>query len=202
MAIIGRRHVLAGAGLLLGSPAFAQTTAGNPRVAITTGQGPIVVEIATDKAPITSANFLRYVDTRRYDDSQIYRASRDQGAPTFGLIEAGLPNHPGRLLPPIAHESTTQTGLKHLDGTLSLARFAPGTGRADFFICIGDAPNLDANPAQAGDNLGFAAFGRVTDGMDVVRAILALPTGGVARNPTMAGQILDPPVAIVTMRRV
>ena len=199
MAIIRRREVLAGAGLLA-TPAWAQ--AANPRVTITTEKGAIIVEIAADKAPITSANFLRYVDTRRYDDAQIYRASRDEGAPTFGLIEAGLPNHPGRILPPIAHESTTQTGLKHLDGTLSLARFEPGSGRADFFICVGEAPNLDANPAQAGDNLGFAAFGRVTDGMDVVRAILALPTPGKARNPAMVGQILEPPVPILSMKKM
>ena len=88
-----------------------------------------------------------------------------------------------------------------MDGTLSLARFAPGTGRADFTILVGDSPGMDANPSQPGDNQGFAAFGRVVQGMDVVHAILALPTNGVARNPVMQGQILSPPVAIVTMRR-
>ena len=200
MGIIRRREVLVGAGVLAASPAFAQ--AANPKVAITTDHGVITAEIFQDKAPITAGNFLRYVDTKRYDDSQFYRAVRAQGAPNLGLIELGIANHPQRLLPPIRHEPTTVTGLSNTDGTLSLARFAPGTGRADFSICVGDATYLDADPSQPGDNLGFAAFGRVADGMDVVKAILALPTNGAARNPAMAGQILSPPVSIVTMRRV
>ena len=202
MVGIGRRKVLAGAGALAASPAWAQAPAANPKVAITTDHGVILVEIFQDKAPITSANFLRYVDTRRYDDAQFYRAVRAPGAPNLGLIEAGVPNHPEHLLPPIKHEPTTETGVHNTDGTLSLARFAPGTGRADFSICVGDATYLDADPSQPGANLGFAAFGRVADGMDVVKAILALPTNGAARNPAMAGQILSPPVSIMTMRRV
>jgi len=200
MAKIGRREVLAGAAALAAGPALAQTA--NPKVVITTDHGVITAEIFQDKAPITAANFLRYVDTRRYDDAQVYRATRAEGAPEIGFIEGGIPNHPERLLPPIRHEPTTQTGLKHLDGTLSLARFAPGTGQADFTILVGDSPGMDADPSQPGDNQGFAAFGRVTEGMDVVKTILALPTGGVARNPVMNGQILSPPVKILTMRRV
>jgi peptidyl-prolyl cis-trans isomerase A (cyclophilin A) len=157
--------------------------------------------LETGRAPITAGNFLRYVDTGRYDNSSIYRATRTVGLETTGLIEGGLQNDPRRLLPPIAHESTLTTGLKHLDGTISMAREAPGTATADFFICVGDAPYLDANPAAAGDNAGYAAFGTVAAGMDVVRAILALPTTGVARNPVMRGQIIDPPVAILGMKR-
>ena len=202
MARIGRRHVLAGAGALIASPAWAQAPAANPRVAITTDHGVITAEIFQDKAPITAGNFLRYVDTKRYDDSQFYRAVRAPGAPELGLIEAGVSMYPTRLLPPIKHEPTTQTGLHHVDGTLSLARFAPGSGQSDFSIVVGDATYLDADPSQPGDNLGFAAFGHVSDGMDVVKAILALPTNGPARNPTMQGQILSPPVKILTMRRV
>ena len=196
---IGRRSLLAGAGALAASPAFAQ--AGNPKVAIQTGQGRIVVELAQDKAPITAGNFLRYVDTGRYDGSTVYRATRAGGAGPVGLIEGGLQNDPGKLLPPIAHESTLTTGLRHLDGTISMARDAPGTATADFFICVGPAAYLDADPNASGDNLGYAAFGVVVDGMDVIRAILALPTNGVARNPVMQGQILDPPVPIVSMKR-
>jgi len=197
---IGRRAVLAAAGALASGPAWAQ--AANPVVKITTDHGVITAEIFQDRAPITAGNFLRYVDTKRYDDAQFYRAVRAQGAPDMGLIEMGIANHPARLLPPIKHEPTTVTGLHHTDGTLSLARFAPGTGQADVSIIVGDGSYLDADPSQPGDNLGFAAFGRVTDGMDVVKAILALPTNGVAKNPTMQGQILSPPVSIVTMRRV
>ena len=200
MATIGRRQVIVGAGLLAATPALAQ--AANPKVAITTDHGVIVAEIAQDKAPITAGNFLRYVDTKRYDRSEFYRAVRAPGAPSLGLIEAGLSNHPDRLLPPIKHEPTTQTGLHHVDGTLSLARFAPGSGQSDFSICVGDAAYLDADPTQPGDNLGFAAFGQVVEGMDVVKAILALPTNGPARNASMQGQILSPPVSILTMRRV
>ena len=203
---IARRRLMAGAGALVAGPLFtsragAQAPAANPRVAITTDHGTFTAEIFSDKAPVTAGNFLRYVDTRRYDGAQFYRALRNAWDMTTGLIEGGLPNHPERLLPAIAHEPTTQTGLRNLDGTLSLARFAPGTGRADFSICLGDTPSLDADPSQPGDNLGFAAFGRVVDGMDVVHAILALPTNGTAQNPVMQGQILSPPVVIVTMRR-
>jgi len=200
MAVYRRREILAGAAALAASPALAQ--AANPKVAITTDHGVITAEIFQDKAPITAGNFLRYVDTKRYDDAQFYRAVRAQGAPDMGLIEMGIANHPGRLLPPIKHEPTTVTGLHNTDGTLSLARFAPGTGQADVSIVVGDGTYLDADPSQPGDNLGFAAFGRVTQGMDVVKAILALPTNGVARNPSMAGQILSPPVVIMTIRRV
>ncbi len=203
---IARRGLIAGAGALAASPLFtsqvgAQAPAANPRVVVTTDHGAFTAEIFADKAPITAGNFLRYVDTRRYDDTQFYRALRNSWDATTGLIEAGMPNHPERLLAPIAHEPTTQTGLKNLDGTLSLARFEPGSGRADFSICVGDTPSLDADPAQPGDNLGFAVFGRVVEGMEVVHAILALPTNGPAQNPVMQGQILSPPVTIVTMRR-
>ena len=196
---IGRRSLLAAAGALAASPAFAQ--AANPKVLIQTGQGRIVVELAQDKAPITAGNFLRYVDTGRYDGSTIYRATRAGGTGPVGLIEGGLQNDPAKLLPPIAHESTLTTGLRHVDGTISMARYGPGTATADFFICVGPASYLDADPNASDDNAGFAAFGAVVEGMDVVRAILALPTNGVARNPVMQGQILDPPVPIVSMKR-
>lgn len=199
---IHRRTVLATGGALLASSALAQTPGAKPRVTIQTGQGVIVVELEAGKAPITTANFLRYVDTRRYDGASIYRASRAPGAPTVGIIEGGLQNDPAKLLPPIAHESTTMTGLLHVDGTLSMARDAPGTATADFFICCGEATYLDAHPDAPGDNVGYAAFGTVVEGMEVARAILALPTPGKAINPAMQGQILDPPVAIVGMKRV
>ena len=196
-----RRDLLTGAGALLASPALAQTAPGVARVTLTTGQGVVVLEVAGDKAPITTANFLRYVEDRLYDRSKIYRALKAPGAPDVGLIQGGAridPAHPHR---PIAHESTTQTGLSHKDGTISLARRAPGTATSDFFICVGDALGYDANPSAPGDNLGFAAFGHVVEGMDVARAILALPTSPTAGPPGMVGQMLDPPVPILTARR-
>jgi peptidyl-prolyl cis-trans isomerase A (cyclophilin A) len=194
-----RRTLLATGLALAAAPALGQGA--KPRVAVLTDKGAIVLELEATRAPITTANFLRYVDAHRFDGATFYRASRDKSDPTVGLIEGGLQNDPARLFPPIAHESTTQTGLKHVDGTISMARYAPGSATADFFICIGPAPYLDADPSAAGDNAGFAAFGHVAEGMEVVKAILALPTNGVARNPVMKGQILSPPAPIISMRR-
>jgi peptidyl-prolyl cis-trans isomerase A (cyclophilin A) len=193
-----RRHLLAAAGVLAAGPAWAQTA--RPRVRLETEKGVIVAELADDKAPITVANFLRYVDTGRMDGAVFFRASRAPGSQTVGLVQAGVKD-PAKLFPPIAHESTLVTGLKHLDGTLSMARFAPGTAAADFSIMCGDAPYLDADPTAPGDNLGYAAFGQVIEGMDVARTILAMPTTGVADNPAMQGQILDPPIKILSARR-
>jgi peptidyl-prolyl cis-trans isomerase A (cyclophilin A) len=198
---IDRRGLIAGAAALVAAPALAQTPAPKPRVLVKTGQGLIVLELEAAKAPITVRNFLRYVEGGRFDGTTFYRAARTPGTTDQGLVEGGLQNNPEKVLRPIAHESTTMTGLAHIDGTISMAREAPGTARADFFICSGPAPSLDANPTAPGDNLGYAAFGSVVEGMDVVRAILALPTNGYARNPVMKGQILKPPVPIISMRR-
>jgi len=194
-----RRHLLAAAAALTAGRAWAQPA--RTRVRLQTDKGVIVVELADDKAPITVANFLRYVDSGRMDGAVFYRASRAPGTPTVGLIEAGVKD-PAKLFPPIAHESTLATGLKHLDGTLSMARFAPGTATSDFSICCGDAPYLDAHPELPGDNVGYAAFGQVTEGMDVARAILAMPTTGAAANPAMQGEVIDPPVNIPSARRL
>jgi peptidyl-prolyl cis-trans isomerase A (cyclophilin A) len=198
-AAIARRGLLGGAGLFFVAPGDAAAPA-KPRVAIETGRGVIVVELEATRAPITSANFLRYVDAHRYDGGTIYRASRDVGAPGEGTIEGG-PSDYVRRFPPIPHESTTMTGLRHKAGTISLARNAPGTATGDFFICASAEPFLDAHPGRPGDNLGFAAFGQVVRGMEVVRTILALPTHGKALTPMMKGQMLSPPVPILSMKR-
>jgi peptidyl-prolyl cis-trans isomerase A (cyclophilin A) len=198
---IGRRGVLGAAGLLVASPWEARAAAAaKPRVTIQTGRGAIVLELEDQKAPITAANFLRYVDAKKYDGGQFYRASRTPGMPKDGTIQGG-PAANIRRYPPIAHESTAMTGLKHKAGTISLTRNAPGTATADFFICASAEPYLDAHLGQPGDNQGFAAFGHVVEGMAVVHAILALPTNGVPLVPAMKGQMLSPPVPIVSMRR-
>lgn len=206
--MINRRSLAALVLTLAATPALAQMPApaakpapATVRVNLDTGQGRIVLELEVERAPITSGNFLRYVDQKRYDGASFFRASRAPGAVDYGLIQGGVQNDPAKVLKPIAHEPTSQTGLKHTDGVISIGRNAPGSATSDFFICVGDAPYLDADPAGAGDNLGFAAFGRVVEGMDVVRKILALPTPGKATNPVMAGQILDPPVPILRARR-
>jgi peptidyl-prolyl cis-trans isomerase A (cyclophilin A) len=211
---LDRRRLLAagaalGVGPVLNGPAWAQSaparpvpaTPGRPRVRLETAMGAIVLELAADKAPVTVANYLRYVDARRYDGTAFFRATQAPGAPTVGFVQAGI-KVAAKLYPAIAHESTLQTGLKHLDGTISMARLGLGTAQSDFVICSGAAPHMDANPTAPGDNAGYAAFGQVVEGMDAVRAILAAPRGGAAPSPVMAGQILNPPVKIVSARRM
>ena len=197
---IARRRLIGAAGLLALGPRMAFAAGAKPRVALQTGQGTIIVELEDRKAPITAANFLRYVDTLKYNGGSFYRASRTIGAPTHGSIQAG-PSPYARHFPPIAHESTTKTGLRHKAGTLSLTRNEPGSATSDFFICASDQPYLDAHPGEPGDNQGFAAFGHVVQGMDVVRKILAMHTSKTAPVPAMKGQMLDPPVPIIAAKR-
>lgn len=200
---IARRRLIGAAGLLALAPRLALAAATKkPRVAIQTPQGTIIVELEDKKAPITSANFLRYADTLKYNGGLFYRASRTVNAgPGNGSIQAG-PSPYARHFPPIAHESTTKTGLRHKAGTISLTRNEPGTATSDFFICASDQPYLDAHPGEPGDNQGFAAFGHVVQGMDVVKKILAMHTSKTAVVPAMKGQMLDPPVPITTIKRV
>ena len=183
----------------LAGPALAQDAKPNPRVVITTTEGTITVELAADKAPITTANFLKYVDRKLYDNITFYRASKPPGQTTndYGSIQGGLRDDVKKKLPPIAHESTLKTGLKHGDGTISMGRYAPGTAQADWVICVGDRSYLDA-PAT---DPGFAAFGHVTDGMPVVRQILGMPTDPNKGVGAMKGEILVNPVKIISIRR-
>ena len=200
-AWIARRSLLGGAGLLLAGPLGAHAQTVKPRVAIQTSHGVIVVELEDKKAPITSANFLRYVDKKKFDGGSFYRASRARGAPEKGSIQGG-PSYRTRRFAPIAHESTRLTGIRHKAGTISMARNEPGSATADFFICASPMAYLDAKPGAPGDNQGFAAFGTVVKGMEVVRKILASKTDGVPQNPSMKGQMINPPVAIVGVKRV
>lgn len=170
------------------------------KVAIETSLGTITVAIETERAPITAANFLRYVDQKRYDGTSFYRA--DPVQKDFGLIQAGTRNDPKRTLKPIPHEPTTKTGLSNTDGALSMARNAPGTATSDFFIIVGDMSGLDAKPGAPGDNQGFAVFGHVVDGMDVVHKILLSPTDPNAGEGVMKGQMLSPKITILKAHRV
>ena len=175
------------------------------RVALDTAEGRIVLELEKQRAPITAANFLRYVDQKRLDGIGFYRTVK--AGPAFGFVQFGVQNAPKRVLPPIRHEPTTLTGIKHLNGTISIARYAPGTASGDFTIMVGDQPSLDANPAapgssQGGDNQGYAAFGHVVEGMDVVLKVLAAPTSPTAGEGVMKGQMIVPPVLIRSARRV
>ena len=168
------------------------------RVEIRTSEGVIVAE--TDpRAPITSANFLRYVDAGRLNGMTFYRGL--ELAPGQGLIQGGTRNLSDRTFPPIAHEPTSETGLSHTDGALSMARFAPGTATGDFFIILGDVTSLDAGRVRA-DDPGFAVFGRVVQGMDIVRGIMTSPTSPTEGEGSMRGQMLEPRIRIVSARRM
>jgi peptidyl-prolyl cis-trans isomerase A (cyclophilin A) len=183
----------------IATPAPPKTYA-TVRVVLTTSLGPITVALEKERAPITSANFLRYVDQKRFDGISFFRRSQAPGEPTKGFVQAGTTD-PKRVLPPIAHEPTSKTGLSHSDGALSAPRFAPGTARGDFTIILGGAPWMDADSKAPGDNLGFAVFGRVVEGMDVVAKILAAPTSTTKGDGVFKGEILAPPVRIISARR-
>lgn len=185
-------------------PALPVDTAPKVRVVLTTSMGPITVDVDRQHAPVTAANFLRYVDQKRFDGTVFYRAMKlgtDEQGNGQGLIQGGTQNDPKRILKPIAHEPTTQTGLKHLTGALSMARWAPGTATGDFSILVSPLPALDADPKQPGDNAGYAVFGYVVDGMDVVRKIHGSPTSPTLGEGHMKGQMLAPTIKIATARR-
>src|SRR5947199_252107 len=159
---------------LIAAPALAQAPVEDlVPVAIDTSLGRIVVALDRGHAPITTANFLRYVDNHRLDGETFYRSMHQEGG--GGLIQGGVRSDVRKLFPPIPDEPTSQTGLHNVTGAISMANFGPGTGRADFFILLSDMPGLDAG-APRGDANGFAAFGHVTEGMDVVKKIWASPT--------------------------
>ena len=190
----------------MAAPALAQTppSASAPapadvQVLLKTSAGDIKLALETRRAPISAGNFLRYVDAKRLDGAEFYRAM--QTAPGKGLVQGGVRDG-NKLFPPVGHEPTSQTGLSHVDGAISVPRFAVGTARGDFTIMVGDQPYLDAGPGSAGDGLGYAVFGRVVEGMDVVRSILAAPTSPTEGEGVMRGQMLAPRIKIITARRM
>jgi len=168
-------------------------------VTIDTSVGKIVVALDRGHAPVTTANFLHYVDTHRFDGETFYRAlHQDEGG---GLIQGGVLSDARKLFKPIVHESTAQTGLKHVTGAISMANNGPGTATAGFFILVSDIPGLDAN-GPGGDANGFAVFGHVIEGMDVVKKIFDAPLSPTKGEGAMKGQMLDPPIKIVKVTRV
>jgi len=169
-------------------------------IRVETGLGNIDIAVDTVHAPITSANFLRYVDDKYYDGGQFHRATRPDNyvpqlpeRPPMQIIQARI-NPARRSFPPIPLERTTATGLKHVSGTVSMARGeAADSATSDFFICVDDEPSLDFGSKRYADGQGFAAFGRVVKGMEVVRRIQHQP---------VKMQALDPPITIVRIARI
>jgi peptidyl-prolyl cis-trans isomerase A (cyclophilin A) len=160
----------------------------NPLVLIRTELGDIKIEVCLDRAPVTAANFMRYVEENRFRDAAFYRTVTMNNQPDndvkIEVIQGGLGEDVhGLALPPIEHETTDRTGVLHKDGTVSMARSSPGTAGSEIFICIGDQPELDFGGSRNPDGQGFAAFGQVVEGMDVVREIQAQPADGQFLNP-------------------
>jgi len=161
-------------------------------VEIDTTAGRIVVALDHLHAPLTTANFLRYVDSHKFDGESFYRAMPyGEG----GLIQGGITSDTAKLNPPVAFESSERTGIQNKAGAIAMADFEPGKAQADFFIETTDIPAFDGPH-------GFAAFGQVIEGMDVVKRILASPVSPTKGEGPMKGQMLDPPVKILKVERV
>ena len=193
------KHILAAALVAAMSvPAFAQSApaeAPAPQadlvpVAFETSAGRIVIALDRGRAPLTTANFLRYVDSGKLNGESFYRAMPYGDG---GLIQGGIRSDARKQAGPVAHEPVSTTAISHKAGTISMANIGPGTARSDFFILTTDIPAFDAT---------FAAFGHVTEGMDVVKSILAAPVSPTKGEGPMKGQMLEPAVKIVKAERV
>jgi peptidyl-prolyl cis-trans isomerase A (cyclophilin A) len=160
-------------------------------VALETDAGRIVIALDRGRAPVTTANFLRYVESGRLNGEGFYRAMKyPQGG---GLIQGGVTSDSRKLYPAIEHEPVAKTGIRHVAGTVSMASGGPGTARSDFFILVTDSPSFDDS---------FAAFGRVVEGLEVVKAILAAPVSATKGEGVMRGQMLEPVVKIRKAERM
>jgi peptidyl-prolyl cis-trans isomerase A (cyclophilin A) len=169
----------------------------NPRVILRTEMGEITIEVAVDQAPVTAANFLRYVDAGLYDGTVFHRTvtpSSPRNKPVPIEVIQGGQVAGEKSFPAIALERTSATGLRHADGAVSMARSGPDTATSSFFICVGDQPELDFGGRRNADGQGFAVFGRVVAGMEVVRRI--------HRSPVDERELLTPSIRILTASRV
>lgn len=190
--------------LLSCSSAEDVTRPGDVRLQMKTSLGTIEIEVDVAAAPVTAKNFLRLADNGHLDGGTFYRTvspDNDKGSPVISVIQGGIFDAEGPF-PPIVHETTKDTGLLHVDGAISMARAAVGTATTEFFICVGDQPGLDYGAMRNPDKQGFAVFGRVVKGMDVVKAIHDQPSDAPTESDYMRGQIIEEPVGIISVRRV
>ena len=180
-------------------PPTGPETSGAPTVTMHTALGTIAIEAYPDRAPLAASQFLHCVQTGYYDGGTFWRtvrADNDRGSPPIDVVQAAAAAG-SATLQPLAHEPTSMSGLRHRDGTVSLARATPGTATAAaFFICLGDQPALDEGGLRNADGLGFAAFGRVVRGIEVVRAIHRGATLAEAPAEYIRGQMLAAPVRV------
>ena len=194
--------LLALAAVAIASPAAPQPAnkpvRGLVRVRIVTALGPIVIALDAKRAPKTTANFLAYVDDKRLDNTSFYRSARSKADPTFGFVQGGIGTDARRMLPsPVPLEPTNRTGIRHVDTVISMAHGRDENGATgNFAIMLGAHPSMDARPGYT----GYAAFGRVVEGMDVVRKILAQPIG--AGSGPMKGQMILKPVPLIRAERI
>ena len=200
MRILLAVSLVALASAVLGAPPAAPLPGFKPgivRVKIVTSDGPMMLAIDTKRAPKTSANFLAYVDDGRFDGTSFYRAARGKKDPKTGFIQGGIQTDARRILPPFPLETTTMTGIRHLDATVSMARAAnPDSAGGNFVITIGPAPQMDARPGFA----GYAAFGHLVAGRETVQRILAEPSGGGL--DAFKGQMILRKVKLISARRL
>ena len=186
--------------ILLAFFSCKQSNPTTPHIRIETEKGDIELELYPLRAPKTVAAFLSYIDSGYYNNSHFYRVLNDENqpsnAPKTELIQGGIWKSKNKIaasLPGIPHETTKQTGILHTDGVISLARLAPGTAGAEFFICLGKQPGLDYGGENVEDKQGYATFGIVVKGMDVVHKIY---------RQSENDQYFDPPVAIYNIIRL
>ena len=194
--------LIAMAALAIATPAMPQqhpskAAPGLVRVRIVTALGPIVIALDAKRAPKTTANFLAYVDDKRLDNTSFYRSARSKADPTYGFIQGGIGTDARRMLPSVPLETTTKTGIRHLDTVISMAHGRDENGATgNFAIMLGAHPSMDAKAGYS----GYAAFGHVVEGMDIVRKILAQPIG--AGSGPMKGQMILKPVPLIRAERI
>jgi peptidyl-prolyl cis-trans isomerase A (cyclophilin A) len=194
-------HLVSRRMVMVGAAAAMVPGRGDQLVRLQTALGSILIRVQTSKAPLSGSDFLNYVTNGSYNGGRFFRVVRpdnDHGSPKIDVVQGGT--RPGAAIgAPVAHETTSMTGLRHLDGTVSLTRDKPGSGSgSEFFICVGAQPALDFGGHRNPDGQGFAAFAQVTDGMDVVRKIWGMDASGASEDQYTAGQILRRPVGIVS----